>query len=251
MIQLPPPSPADTAAILDLGRRQRLGMVEAVWGEHKSADQITAIVRELMAAGESVLVTRVSAAKAEAVLAGLECLADRSDRQARGGQPLLDGQRAQTPPLAYHPEAACLCSGLPEPAADQGKVMVLGGGSSDLSVASEALLALRAHRVPCELLLDVGVAGLHRLLERLEQLRSARVLIACAGMEGALPTVLAGLVPQPVIGVPVSVGYGVSAGGVAALHGMLASCAPGLTVFNIDTGYGAAMAALRILQASR
>jgi NCAIR mutase (PurE)-related protein len=91
------------------------------------------------------------------------------------------------------------------------------------------------------------VAGLHRLLDQLEQLRRADVLIACAGMEGALPTVVAGLLPQPVIAVPVSVGYGVSQGGVAALHGMLASCAPGLTVVNIDNGYGAAMAALRIL----
>jgi NCAIR mutase (PurE)-related protein len=116
-------------------------------------------------------------------------------------------------------------------------------------VAAEARLALACHGVDSQLVLDVGVAGLHRLLDQLEGLRAARVLIACAGMEGALPTVLAGLLPQPVIGVPVSVGYGVSAGGVAALHGMLASCAPGLTVVNIDNGYGAAMAALRILQA--
>ena len=121
---------------------------------------------------------------------------------------------------------------------------------SDLPVAAEAQLALHWHGIDCRLLLDVGVAGLQRLLDQLEQLRRARVLIACAGMEGALPTVLAGLLPQPVIGVPVSVGYGVSAGGMAALHGMLASCAPGLTVVNIDNGYGAAMAALRILSDS-
>jgi len=95
------------------------------------------------------------------------------------------------------------------------------------------------------------VAGLHRLLEVLPGLRQRRVLITCAGMEGALPTVVAGLLPQPVIAVPVSVGYGVSAGGRAALEGMLASCAPGLTVVNIDNGYGAAMAALRILGAQR
>ncbi len=237
-----PSSPVDPGAILDLERRRRLGMVEAVWGEHKSADQIIAIAAELLAAAETVLVTRVSPAKAEAVLAGLE---------PRPGLPGVEqGQRSMAGSLTYHPEAACLCSALPEPAAELGRVMVLGGGSSDLTVASEALLALRAHRVASELLLDVGVAGLHRLLSRLEQLRSARVLIACAGMEGALPTVLAGLLPQPVIAVPVSVGYGVSAGGVAALHGMLASCAPGLTVVNIDNGYGAAMAALRILQVS-
>jgi NCAIR mutase (PurE)-related protein len=234
-VSQPPASPADPGAILDLGRRRRLGMVEAVWGEHKSAEQIIPIAATLLSSGETVLVTRVSPAKAEAVLAGLQVQLDLPGRVA--------------PPLTYHPEAACLCSTLPEASTALGRVVVLGGGSSDLTVASEALLALRVHRVPCELLLDVGVAGLHRLLERLDQLQTARVLIACAGMEGALPTVLAGLVPQPVIAVPVSVGYGVSAGGVAALHGMLASCAPGLAVVNIDNGYGAAMAALRILGA--
>lgn len=220
------PLPGDPGAILDLDRRRRLGMVEAVWGEHKSAAQIIPIAQKMLSAAETVLVTRVAPDKAEAVLAAL-------------------------PPgaLDYHPAAACLASPLPEALPERGPVMVLGGGSSDLTVASEALLSLRCHRVPAELLLDVGVAGLQRLLGRLDQLRSARVLIACAGMEGALPTVLAGLLPQPVIAVPVSVGYGVSAGGVAALHGMLASCAPGLVVVNIDNGYGAAMAALRILAA--
>jgi NCAIR mutase (PurE)-related protein len=125
---------------------------------------------------------------------------------------------------------------------------VLSGGTSDLPVAAEAQLALHWHGIHAELLLDVGVAGLHRLLDQLPKLQQSSVLIACAGMEGALPTVLAGLLPQPVIGVPVSVGYGVSAGGRAALDGMLASCSPGLAVVNIDNGYGAAMAALRILQ---
>ena len=223
-----PAAMADPGAILDFDRRRRLGMVEAVWGEHKTAAQIIAIAQELQAASEVVLVTRVAPAKAEAVLAAL-------------------------PPglLTYHPQAACLSTALPPSDPQLGPVLVLGAGSSDLAVASEALLALQAHRVLCDLLLDVGVAGLQRLLQRLERLRSARVLIACAGMEGALPTVLAGLLPQPVIGVPVSVGYGVSAGGMAALHGMLASCAPGLAVVNIDNGYGAAMAALRILKAGR
>lgn len=126
--------------------------------------------------------------------------------------------------------------------------MVLSGGTSDLPVAAEAQLALQWHGIDAEMLLDVGVAGLHRLLGQLPRLRQSSVLIACAGMEGALPTVLAGLLPQPVIGVPVSVGYGVSSGGRAALDGMLSSCAPGLAVVNIDNGYGAAMVALRILQ---
>lgn len=220
-------------ARLDLGRRQRLGMVEAVWGEHKSAHQIAAIVEELTGAGELALVTRVSAAKAEAVQTTLAELGA--------------GER----PLRYDADARCLVSPeppLPDPGL--GQVAVLGGGSSDLSVAAEARLALACHGVASELVLDVGVAGLHRLLGQLDGLRRARVLIVCAGMEGSLPTVVAGLLPQPVIGVPVAVGYGVSAGGTAALHGMLASCAPGLTVVNIGNGYGAAMAALRILKGS-
>ena len=213
-------------ARLDLERRRRLGMVEAVWGEHKSADQISAVIAALAEAGEQALVTRVDTEKAAAVLAALPDL-----------------------PVRHHHQSRCLICPDP-PAADPhlGRVAILSGGTSDRVVAEEARLALACHRVEAELILDVGVAGLHRLLARLDDLTSARVLIACAGMEGALPTVLAGLVPQPVIGVPVAVGYGVSAGGKAALHGMLASCAPGLTVVNIDNGYGAAMAALRILQ---
>jgi NCAIR mutase (PurE)-related protein len=210
---------------LDLQRRSRLGMVEAIWGEHKSADQLARIIERLQEEGELALATRVSEEKAEAVRA------------------LLPGV-----PLLHHSGARCLVS--PQlPSADPalGRVAVLSGGTSDLPVASEAQLALACHRVEAQLVLDVGVAGLHRLMDRLDDLRRVDVLIACAGMEGALPTVLGGLLPQPVIGVPVAVGYGVSAGGMAALHGMLASCAPGLTVVNIDNGYGAAMAALRIL----
>ncbi|MFM7733611.1 MAG: nickel pincer cofactor biosynthesis protein LarB [Cyanobium sp.] len=219
-------------------------MVEAIWGEHKSAGQIAAILLELHRAGELGLVTRVSDDKAQAVQRELV----RLERE------LQQGQTAAGPPitLQHHRNARCLVTPEP-PAADPalGRVAVLGGGSSDLPVAAEAQLALACHGVASELVLDVGVAGLHRLLDQLEQLRRAEVLIACAGMEGALPTVLAGLLPQPVIGVPVAVGYGVSAGGKAALHGMLASCAPGLTVVNIDNGYGAAMAALRILNSQR
>lgn len=215
---------------LDLDRRRRLGVVEAIWGQDKSVEQMLTALRQMVLAGETILVTRVSPAKAKAVLTAL---------RREGSHP------AQ---LRYHPEAELLCSAvLPEPDAAAAPVAIVTGGTSDLGVASEARLALACHGVASELLLDVGVAGLHRLLARLEQLRQAPVLIACAGMEGALPTVLAGLLPQPVIAVPVSVGYGVSAGGEAALRSMLASCAPGLVVVNIDNGYGAAMAALRIL----
>jgi pyridinium-3,5-biscarboxylic acid mononucleotide synthase len=216
---------------LDLQRRQRLGMVEAVWGEHKSAEQIAAVVRSLQTAGEILLATRVAAEKAAAV------------------QTLLAADEPGGAPLRYVPDARCLTSAvLPCTDPRRGRVAVLAGGTSDLTVASEAQVALHCHGLAAELLLDVGVAGLHRLMERLEALAEVDVLIACAGMEGALPTVLAGLLPQPVIGVPVSVGYGVSAGGRAALSGMLASCAPGLCVVNVDNGYGAAMAALRILR---
>lgn len=222
------------AARLDLQRRDRIGMVEAIWGEHKTAEQIAPILLKLQAAGEPALATRVDGAKAEAV------------RQLLRAEPAAAALVEQ---LQFHAEAGCLSLGSPAaPQPQLGEVVVLSGGTSDLPVASEAQLALRWHGISCRLVLDVGVAGLHRLLDQLEQLEQAQVLIACAGMEGALPTVLAGLVPQPVIGVPVSVGYGVSAGGKAALQGMLASCAPGLSVMNIDNGYGAAMAALRILR---
>ena len=220
-------------ARLDLQRRQRIGMVEAIWGEHKTAEQIASILLRLQSAGELALATRVDATKAQAVAELIEA--------NPSGAALLEQ-------LQFHSDARCLSLGDPAPPRqDLGEVLVLSGGTSDLPVTSEAQLALHWHGVRCETLLDVGVAGLHRLLAQLERLEQAQVLIACAGMEGALPTVLAGLVPQPVIGVPVSVGYGVSAGGQAALHGMLASCAPGLSVVNIDNGYGAAMAALRIL----
>lgn len=211
-------------ARLDLNRRRRLGMVEAVWGEHKTADQIIAILQRFAEAGELGLVTRVDAEKAAAV-------------------------QQRLPAVQVHPEARCLSLGqLPDPPDGPSAVAVLSGGSSDRSVVCEVALALQLHGIGVDLVMDVGVAGLHRLLDQLPRLETARVLIACAGMEGALPTVLAGLVPQPVIGVPVSVGYGVSQGGRAALDGMLASCAPGLCVVNIDNGYGAAMAALRMLR---
>ena len=208
---------------LDLQRRRRLGMVEAVWGQHKSVDQIVAILQTMQSAGELALVTRVDQTKAAAV-------------------------QERCSAVQIHHQAACLTLGEIPVTWQESQVAVLSGGTSDRRVAEEAALALRVHGVATASFLDVGVAGLHRLLDVLPELRPMSVLIACAGMEGALPTVLAGLVPQPVIGVPVSVGYGVSAGGRAALDGMLASCAPGLSVVNIDNGYGAAMAALRILK---
>lgn len=214
-------------ARLDLGRKERLGMVEAIWGEHKTSKQIADILRSLQLHGQLGLVTRVKPEKAYEVI------------------DLLDN-------VEFDSVANCLITGKkPQINKFLGEVVLLTGGTSDMSVAYEANLALQCHGIQTDLLIDVGVAGLHRLLDQLEKLKKAKVLIAFAGMEGALPTVLAGLVPQPVIAVPVSVGYGVSKGGLAALNGMLASCAPGLVVVNIDNGYGAAMAALRILMTGR
>ncbi|OUT70420.1 MAG: circadian phase modifier CpmA [Synechococcus sp. TMED19] len=207
---------------LDLERRQRLGLVEAVWGEHKSTEQIIAIASEFQRAGELCLITRVDASKALVIQQAI-------------------------PEVVHHEQARGLTLGT-IPAATTAQVGLLSGGSSDQPVLEEAELALRCHGIGSQCFADVGVAGLHRVLKVIPELKELQLLVAFAGMEGALPTVLAGLVPQPIIGVPVSVGYGVSAGGQAALNGMLASCAPGLTVVNIDNGYGAAMAALRVLR---
>ena len=175
-------------------------------------------------ASETALVTRLSKEKGEKLL-------------------------IQFPAAKFHELSGCLTMGVVEQCTSTAEeVIILTGGTSDLGVASEAEIALNFHGIKTKLLIDVGVAGLHRLLDRIEEIKLARVVIACAGMEGALPTVLTGLIPQPIIGLPISVGYGISCGGKTALEGMLASCAPGLLVVNIDNGYGAAMAAYRILR---
>ena len=210
-------------SIIDFQRRKRLGVIEAIWGEHKSIKQISEILKKYQLVSETALVTRLTKEKAEKLLIDF-------------------------PSAKFHEISGCLTMGsFEESISSKEEVIILTGGTSDLGVASEAEIALNLHGIKTKLLIDIGVAGIHRLLERLEEIKSAKVVIACAGMEGALPTVLAGLIPQPIIGLPVSVGYGISGGGKTALEGMLASCAPGLTVVNIDNGYGAAMAAMRIL----
>jgi len=210
-------------SIIDFQRRKRLGVIEAIWGEHKSIKQISEILKKYQLVSETALVTRLTKEKAEKLLIDF-------------------------PSAKFHEISGCLTMGsFEECISSKEEVIILTGGTSDLGVASESEIALNLHGIKTKLLIDVGVAGIHRLLERLEEIKSAKVVIACAGMEGALPTVLAGLIPQPIIGLPVSVGYGISGGGKTALEGMLASCAPGLLVVNIDNGYGAAMAALRIL----
>tara|TARA_Y100001968_G_scaffold245625_1_gene229770 strand:- start:302 stop:949 length:648 start_codon:yes stop_codon:yes gene_type:complete len=210
-------------SIIDFQRLSRLGVVEAIWGEHKTVEQISEILKKFQLESEIALVTRLSKEKGEKLL-------------------------VKFPSAEFHEISGCLTMGrFKECTNSQEEVIILTGGTSDVGVASEAEIALNLHGIKTKILMDVGVAGLHRLLDRLDEIKSSKVVIACAGMEGALPTVLAGLIPQPIIGLPVSVGYGISGGGKTALEGMLASCAPGLLVVNIDNGYGAAMAAIRIL----
>ena len=212
-------------SIIDFHRQSRLGVIEAIWGEHKTIEQISKILNKYQLESETALVTRLSKEKAEKLL-------------------------VEFPSAEFHEISGCLTMGkFKKSSSSKEEVIILTGGTSDAGVASEAEISLKVHGIRTKLLIDVGVAGLHRLLNRLEEIKLAKVVIACAGMEGALPTVLAGLIPQPIIGLPVSVGYGVSGGGKTAMEGMLASCAPGLLVVNIDNGYGAAMAAIRILQA--
>jgi len=190
-------------SIIDFQRRKRLGVIEAIWGEHKSIKQISEILKKYQLVSETALVTRLTKEKAEKLLIDF-------------------------PSAKFHEISGCLTMGsFEECISSKEEVIILTGGTSDLGVASEAEIALNLHGIKTKLLIDVGVAGIHRLLERLEEIKSAKVVIACAGMEGALPTVLAGLIPQPIIGLPVSDGYGISGGGKTALEGMLASCDPG------------------------
>ena len=207
----------------DFDRQNRIGIIEAIWGEHKNVDQLKKICEKVLDKNQLVFITRINFDKAKSIL--------ETYKNAE-----------------FHREASCLIIGknFKKLSTDK-KVAIVAGGTSDLSVSLEAKLALEVHGVKSETFIDVGVAGLHRLFSNLEEINKFHVIIVCAGMEGALATVLGGLLPHPIIAVPVSVGYGVSKDGFAALNSMLASCAPGISVMNIDNGYGAAMAAIRIL----
>ena len=206
-------------ARVDTHRALRAGLPEVVYAPGKTAEQIVDIVRTLREAGQDVLATRVEATVAEQVCGALE-----------GGD--------------YDAQSRLLWFGPAEVATPgKGIIAVICAGTSDLPVAAEAVGVARRFGNKVELLVDVGVAGLHRLLASSEVLRSARVLIVVAGMEGALPSVVGGLVDKPVIAVPTSVGYGAAFGGVAALLGMLTSCASNVSVVNIDNGFGAAYVA--------
>ena len=201
-------------AVVDLHRAVRKGVPEVVYGAGKTAEQISGILASMLAHGqERVIITRLSPEKAAEVL--------------------------KTHPIAYYEEAKlAVLGGMPEPDGI-GTVAVATGGTSDIPVAEEAALTLEALGNRVDRIYDVGVAGLHRLLDKRERLMSASVVVAIAGMEGALASVIGGLVACPVIAVPTSVGYGASLNGLSALLSRLNSCASGVSVVNIDNGFGA------------
>ena len=207
-------------AMVDRHRALRAGGAEAVFCPGKTPAQVVAILTSLIADHVNVLATRADAAVAEAV--------------AAAGLPHV------------HHALARLIVARPEPREGIGLVVVAAAGTADLPVAEEAALVAEALGNRVERVTDCGVAGLHRLLAHLELLAEANVIVAVAGMEGAMPSVIAGLVDRPVIAVPTSVGYGTSLNGLAALLTMLNSCAPGVSVVNIDNGYGAAHQASQI-----
>lgn len=207
--------------VVDHHRELRTGIPEVVFGESKTAEQIAQILVELDRVGNGALATRVSAEKARRVV--------------------------ELVPAAQVLEAARLLRLLPRsPRPPAAVIGVVCAGTSDLPVAEEAAVTCEFLGAPVLRVSDVGVAGLHRLLARVAELDGVAVLIVVAGMEGALPSVVAGLCRAPVIAVPTSVGYGVGAGGLVALASMLTACAPGITAVNIDNGFGAAVAAVRI-----
>ena len=210
-------------ATIDHLRPMTQGHQEVIFSPGKTVGQVVVIAERLESAGGSFLATRTDTTQAEALAARFP----RAEVNALGRTVYL-------PPD-------------PEPApTGRGTVLVCTAGTSDLAVAEEAAVSARALKNRVERLTDVGVAGIHRLLTQTDVLRSAGVIIVVAGMEGALPSVVGGLVKVPVIAVPTSVGYGASFGGLAALLAMLNSCASGVTVVNIDNGFGAAAAASRI-----
>jgi len=209
------------STLIDHHRELRTGVPELVFGAGKTPAQIAGALGELARRGGGAIATRVDPAKAEAL-------------------------RALVPELVVHEAARIVALGAPGTRPAAAPIAVVCAGTSDLPVAEEAALVAEFLGAPVIRISDVGVAGIHRLLARLDAIRDAAVVIAVAGMEAALPSVLGGLVDRPLIAVPTSVGYGVSLDGLVALAAMLASCALGITVVNIDNGVGAAVAAVRI-----
>lgn len=205
-------------ARLDLDRRRRCGVPEVVFGPGKTVEQIVEISRRLLERERHVMASRVSPDQARALCEAL-------------------------PGAVHHAAARCVTADLDPLPPPRGRVAVVSGGTADLPVGEEAALTAERMGAAVDRIWDCGVAGLHRLLPHLETLRAANAVVVVAGMEGALPSVVAGLVDRPVVAVPVSVGYGAHWGGLAPLLAMLNSCVPGVTVVNVDNGFGAGVAA--------
>jgi len=217
-------SAIDVAAV-DTGRLARTGHPEVIFGQGKEAEDIVAILERLAAANQPGVVTRLSEEKASIICGAC-------------------------PEAVWHRRARVLVvpsTAMPSPPqCSEGDIVIICAGTSDLPVAEEAAVIAETFGYPVKRIRDVGVAGIHRVIKHQTTLRSARAIVVVAGMEGALASVVAGMVACPVIAVPTSVGYGASFGGLAALLGMLNSCATGVSVVNIDNGFGAAMVAMRM-----
>ncbi|MEP2279900.1 nickel pincer cofactor biosynthesis protein LarB [Maribacter sp.] len=214
----------DKTFIIDEERKQRIGFDEVIYGASKSVALLKNILKEYSDKNENVLVTKLQEDKAKVLLK----IYKNAFYETDSGIFTLANIKIEENGSA--------------------KVGIISAGSSDIGVANEAYYTLSYMGVQSRIIHDVGVAGLHRLLNKLEELKTFDVLIVVAGFEGALPTVIGGLLPQPIIGVPTSVGYGSAKEGETALHAMLTSCANGITVVNIDNGYGAAMSAFRMIK---
>ncbi len=212
-------------ARVDLDRQRRRGIPEAIYCPGKQPEQVLAIMAVMEEHGQTVLATRA-------------------------GRDLFERVRERFPRAQYHEAARAITLTPAEAPEGRGRVVVVSAGTADVPVAEEACLAAELAGARVERLYDVGVAGLHRLVPHLELLRSANVLVIVAGMEGALPSVVGGLVDRPIVAVPTSVGYSTQLGGLTALLAMLNSCVPGITVVNVDNGYGAGVAAAMINRAA-
>ncbi|MBX2850737.1 MAG: nickel pincer cofactor biosynthesis protein LarB [Phycisphaeraceae bacterium] len=215
-------------ATLDHHRADRCGSSEVIYAAGKTADQVVKISQALLEKHDSVLITR----------AEREQIAALESAYTTSSTPIEVGQLSGTVLLGQAPAAHDKAIAIP----------IVTAGTSDLPVAEECVMTCKAMGQPTEAINDVGVAGLHRIIGKADAIRAGQVVVVVAGMEGALPSVVGGLVDKPVIAVPTSVGYGAAFGGVAALLGMLNSCASGVTVVNIDNGFGAGLAASRINQ---
>ncbi|MCG1035210.1 nickel pincer cofactor biosynthesis protein LarB [Polaribacter sargassicola] len=214
----------DKAFIIDEDRKRRLGFEEVIFGASKSVALLSDLLKDYVKKDKNVLITKLQNNKATELL--------------------------KTYKAAFYDDESeiFMLSKVEISDENPAKIGIISAGSSDIGVANEAFYTLEYMGVKSRIIHDIGVAGLQRLLNRLELLKTFDILIVVAGFEGALPTVVGGLLPQPIIGVPTSVGYGSAKNGETALHAMLTSCANGITVVNIDNGYGAAMSAFRMLK---